>query len=72
MGIKNLNTLILQYCEKSINTKHLSEYKKKKVAIDANVYIYKYLNSLNNLLEPRSIKIVKNTTNNKPTITIVD
>ena len=48
MGIKNLNTLILQYCEKSINTKHLSEYKKKKVAIDANVYIYKYLYGNNN------------------------
>jgi len=48
MGIKNLNTLILQYCKKSINTKHLSEYKKKKIAIDANVYIYKYLYGNNN------------------------
>jgi len=43
MGIKNLNTLILQYCKKSINTKHLSEYKKKKIKnIKNNKNIYGY------------------------------
>lgn len=53
MGIKNLNTLILQYSNKSVNYRHLSDYDKKKVAIDANVYIYKYLygnsNSINGI-----------------------
>ena len=43
MGIKNLNTLILQYGGNSVNKKHLSEYNGKKIAIDANVYVYKYL-----------------------------
>lgn len=48
MGIKNLNTLILQCTKNSVNKKHLSEYSNKKVAIDANVYIYKYLYGNNN------------------------
>ena len=30
MGIKNLNTLILQYSNKSVNYRHLSDYDKKK------------------------------------------
>ena len=43
MGIKNLNTLILEYASEAINKKHLSSYSGKTIAIDASIYIYKYL-----------------------------
>jgi len=43
MGIKNLNTLIYEYAKEGVTIKSLGDYRNKRIAIDANVYIYKYL-----------------------------
>lgn len=42
MGIKNLHKLLEKYAKRCYNTKHLSEYAFKKVAIDISLYLYKY------------------------------
>lgn len=50
MGIKNLNFLIEKYSPKGIKKVHLSKYFGKIIAIDANIFIYKYLYCKNNHL----------------------
>lgn len=42
MGIKKLNLLLGKYTENSKNRVHVSEYSYKKIAIDANLYVFKY------------------------------
>jgi 5'-3' exonuclease len=42
MGIKNLHKLLEKYAKNCYNTKHLSEYSYRKVAIDISLYLYKY------------------------------
>ena len=42
MGIKSLHKLLQKYAEGCYQTKHLSEYAFKKVAIDISLYLYKY------------------------------
>lgn len=50
MGIKNLNFLIEKYSSKGIKKTHLSTYFGKTIAIDANIYMYKYLYGKSNHL----------------------
>jgi 5'-3' exonuclease len=42
MGIKSLHKLLEKYAKGCYQTKHLSEYSFKKVAIDISLYLYKY------------------------------
>ena len=42
MGIKSLHKLLQKYAPGCYQTKHLSEYAFKKVAIDISLYLYKY------------------------------
>jgi len=42
MGIKSLHKLLEKYSKGCYQTKHLSEYSFKKVAIDVSLYLYKY------------------------------
>lgn len=42
MGIKQLHSLLKKYAPNCYQTKHLSEYSYKKVAIDISLYLYKY------------------------------
>lgn len=51
MGIKNLNTLIESNSHNGINKKHLSSYSGKVLAIDTNVYLYKYLYGKSNHID---------------------
>jgi hypothetical protein len=46
MGVRLLNTLIRNKYNKK-NVIHIKELKDKKIAIDTNLYIYKYMNSKN-------------------------
>ena len=59
MGIKNLNSLILKYAEKGVLKKHLSSYSGMRIAIDANVYIYKYLYGNSNCINGLFFQINK-------------
>lgn len=43
MGVKSLNTLISSYTTNGEKKIHLSKFKGYKLAIDTNVYLYKYL-----------------------------
>ena len=43
MGIKNLNSLIEKYASSGKSRQHLSNFNDKVLAIDTNVYLYKYL-----------------------------
>lgn len=43
MGVKSLNTLISNYTSNGEKKVHLSKFKGYKLAIDTNVYLYKYL-----------------------------
>jgi flap endonuclease-1 len=51
MGIKNLNTLIESNSLNGINKKHLSAFSGKILAIDTNVYLYKYLYGKSNHID---------------------
>ena len=51
MGIKNLNTLIETYSKNGKTTKHLSEFSGKTLAIDTNVYLYKFLYGKSNHID---------------------
>ena len=51
MGIKNLNTLLEQFAKNGINKTHLSKYSGLTFAIDANIYLYKYLYGNSNHLD---------------------
>lgn len=42
MGIKNLHKLLEKYSKECYQTRHLSEYSYRKVAIDISLYLYKY------------------------------
>lgn len=42
MGIKHLNKLLQKYAPNCYETKHLSEFSYKRVAIDISLYLYKY------------------------------
>lgn len=42
MGIKGLFNVITNFSQDSINYKKLSDYKGKKIAIDAEIWVYKY------------------------------
>ncbi len=41
MGIKNLNNFLINNC--SISKIHLSEFQGKKIAVDASIYLYRFL-----------------------------
>jgi flap endonuclease-1 len=43
MGVKSLNTLIINHAKNSEKKIHLSKFNGYKLAIDTNVYLYKYL-----------------------------
>lgn len=43
MGIRGLNYFLKKYAHEAIKKTHLSKYKNKIVAIDANLYLYKFL-----------------------------
>lgn len=49
MGIQQLNYFLKIYAPEAIKIKHLSTYKNKTIAIDANVYLYKFLYKNNHL-----------------------
>ena len=51
MGIKNLNTLIESNSQNGINKRHLSSFSGKVLAIDTNVYLYKYLYGKSNHID---------------------
>lgn len=51
MGIKNLNTLIESNSLNGINKRHLSSFSGKILAIDTNVYLYKYLYGKSNHID---------------------
>lgn len=42
MGIKKLHQILEKYASKCYQTKHLSCYSFKKIAIDISLYLYKY------------------------------
>jgi flap endonuclease-1 len=48
MGIKSLNSIINKYAKNAIKVVDLRKYSNKRVAIDANLYLYKYLYGGNN------------------------
>jgi flap endonuclease GEN len=51
MGIKNLNRYLTMKCSnQAIRKAHLSEFKEKKVAIDASIYLYRFIGE-NKLIE---------------------
>jgi flap endonuclease-1 len=51
MGIKNLNTLIESNSQNGICKRHLSSFAGKVLAIDTNVYLYKYLYGKSNHID---------------------
>lgn len=51
MGIKNLSTIIEKYAKTSRNRIHLSQLKGYKVAVDANLYIFKHLYGKSNCID---------------------
>ena len=51
MGIKNLNTLIESNSPNGISKQHLSSFSGKTLAIDTNVYLYKYLYGKSNHID---------------------
>lgn len=51
MGIKNLSTIIDKYAKSSRKRVHLSQLNGYKVAVDANLYIYKHLYGKNNCID---------------------
>jgi 5'-3' exonuclease len=42
MGIKGMSTHLKRHCYTSFSTKSLSEFKGQKIAIDINIYLYKF------------------------------
>ena len=42
MGIKNLHKFLRKYAENAYRDIHLSAYMGKRVAVDANIYLFKY------------------------------
>ena len=50
MGIKNLNKLWKELDSDSIKKIHLNSLANKKIAIDFNLYLYRFLLSNNNYL----------------------
>lgn len=58
MGVKSLNSYLLDRCSKNaIKKVHLSTLKGKKIAVDTSIYIYKFM-SENQLLEKIYLLIV--------------
>jgi flap endonuclease-1 len=51
MGVKNLNTLIEKFSPNGKIRKHLSEFSGLTLAIDTNVYLYKYLYGKSNHID---------------------
>lgn len=51
MGVKGLNSIINKYAQNGINKKYLKIYKNKKIAIDTNLYLYKYSYDNNNMID---------------------
>ena len=51
MGIKNLNSLIEKYANSGKSKRHLSSFNNKVLAIDTNVYLYKYLYGKSNHID---------------------
>lgn len=50
MGVKLLNTFMRTSCKEGIKKLHLSQLKNKKIAVDASIYMYRFLGE-NSLLE---------------------
>jgi flap endonuclease-1 len=51
MGVKNLNSLIEKYSQHGKKREHLSAFQGMTFAIDANVYLYKYLYGKSNHID---------------------
>lgn len=51
MGIKNLNSIIEKYSKNGKTRVHLSNFSNLKIAIDTNIYLYKYLYGKNNHID---------------------
>ncbi len=43
MGIKHLNTFLTNHCSRAISKIHVSEFSGKSVAIDASIYLYRFI-----------------------------
>ena len=50
MGVRCLNKFINKNCKKSITKNHLSDLDGKMLAVDANIYMYKFVEN-NELIE---------------------
>ena len=50
MGIKNLSAVFKKYCNDSICSKNISEYRNKKIAIDLSIYLHRYYATQGNIL----------------------
>lgn len=50
MGVRFLNKYLKSHCDNAINEKSFSYFSNKVIAVDASIYMYKYLKT-NNLLE---------------------
>ena len=50
MGIRCLNKFINKNCMKSISKKHFKNLYGKKIAVDTNIYMYKFIEN-NELIE---------------------
>ena len=59
MGIKNINLLLSQKCNDSIQKKNLKSYKNKIIAIDLSIYLYKYLYNNNDHIEGLTRQILR-------------
>ena len=59
MGIKGLNYFLKLHTKDAITETHLSKYKNKKIAIDANLYLYKFLYNGKNHLHGLFFQICK-------------
>ena len=51
MGIKSLNNIIVNYTKKGAKKVHLSKFSGLRVAVDTNVYLYKYLYGKSNHID---------------------
>ena len=51
MGIKNLKTLLNNYCNDYVVTKNLKDYHGKILAVDTSIFIYKSLYNNSDILD---------------------
>ena len=59
MGIKNLKTILQNFCENYSKTKNLKEYKGQILAVDSSIFIYKSLYNNSDVLDGMTRNILR-------------